>query len=313
MVSFRAMAIAGLLAAADALPATYRLSPRQVKQSDLFARQDSKATPEKLSVPDSLTFPLVAEQAENKFYQEGFQKFPESDFAALGLNQQQIADLKSIGRSEEQHVVLLQSALAQAGIQPVQECEYNFQLKDAKDMVQKAALFENIGVSAYLGAAGLIDPSVLGTAASIVTVESRHQTAIRIFSGMAAIPQALDVPMSPRSVFTMLSAFIKKCPQPLNLQAFPALTMEGTDSPKIGASVRPKAASGASGAKHCAFTSGSAPVGNTVFSDFRENEGCVVPQGVAGVAYMTLTKEAPADGMLTDENIVAGPMAMVIT
>ena len=256
---------------------------------------------------------MALEQLEFKFYQQGFAKFPDSDFAALGLNTQQIADLKSIGSSEEQHVVLLQSALAQAGIQPIQECEYDFKFTTAKDMVSLAAVFENIGVSAYLGAAGIIDKSVLTTAASIVTVESRHQTAIRIFAGLAAIPQALDVPLSPRAVFTMASAFIKKCPQTLNIQAFPALTMQGTETPKVGASVRVQAAPGASGAKQCAFTSGSAPVGNTVFSDFKENEGCVVPQGVVGVAYMTLTKEAPADGMLTDDNIVAGPMPMVVT
>ena len=63
----------------------------------------------------------------------------------------------------------------------------------------------------HLGAAPLLsDPALLGAAGSILTVESRHQTAIRVFSAasastsVAAIPQPFDSPLGPRSVFSIV-------------------------------------------------------------------------------------------------------------
>lgn len=91
---------------------------------------------------------LTLEFLEAAFYQQGFAKFPDSDFAALGLSQQQISDLKNIGATEEAHVSTLLGAIAGAGIKPVAPCEYKFGLTTAKDMVATASILENIGVSA---------------------------------------------------------------------------------------------------------------------------------------------------------------------
>ncbi|RPB27860.1 hypothetical protein L211DRAFT_778559, partial [Terfezia boudieri ATCC MYA-4762] len=59
-------------------------------------------------------------------------------------------------------------------------CTDNFNIPDAAIMVATAKVLEAVGVSAYLGAAALAKIStILSAAASIVTVESRHQTFIR--------------------------------------------------------------------------------------------------------------------------------------
>ncbi len=261
---------------------------------------------------------MTLENLEESFYREGFAKFKESDFAALGLDQQQIKDLTQIGKTEEQHVGLLQSALAQGGVKPVQRCEYNFNFTDAAGMVATAGVLENVGVSAYLGAAPLLsDKSILGTAGSILTIEARHQSSIRVFSKQVAVPQAFDAPLGPRAVFSLAAPFIKSCPDGSNLkvQAFPALAMEqGQDASAlaVGSTIKVKA-DGASGATSCAFTSGGVMPGGTAFSTFTEAEGCKVPQGVAGVTYVSLTNSAPLTGALTDEIIVAGPMAVVLS
>lgn len=252
------------------------------------------------------------EWLESTFYQQGFAQFPAQNFQQLGLSQQQISDLTSIGSSEQQHVVQLQSAIAQAGTQPVQPCTYNFGFTDAAGMVSTAAILENVGVSAYLGAAPLVSSStILGTAGSILTVEARHQTFVRAATNQAAVPQAFDSPLSPKMVFSLAAPFITSCPQGSNLEltAFPNLTLTsptGSTAPAIGQTIQLQADSSAQGGSFCAFTTGGNLPGGTSFSNFTTGQGCVVPQGVAGITYVTLTNAAPLSGLITDDIIVAG-------
>lgn len=258
------------------------------------------------------------EHLEEAFYRQGFAKFPDSDFAALGLKPNQIQDLKGIGKTEQEHVTFLQSALAQAGVQPVKPCEYDFKFTDAKGMATTGALLENVGVSAYLGAAKLLkDPAILTAAGSILTIEARHQSSLRVLLGQTAVPQAFDAPLGPTAVFSLAAPFIKSCPQGSNLAitAFPALSMaQGQDASAlaVGNTVKVSAASGASGATNCAFTSGGVVPGGTVFTPFSEANGCQIPSGVAGVTYLSLSSSAPLDGVLTDAITVAGPMILAL-
>lgn len=186
-------------------------------------------------------------------------------------------------------------------------------------MVKTAAVLENVGISAYLGAAPLLsDKAILSTAGSILTIEARHQSAIRVFSKQVAVPQAFDAALGPRAVFSLAAPFIKSCPDGSNLkiEAFPKLAMDQASASQalsIGASFKVTADNGGSGATNCAFTSGGVVPGGTAFSKFDQATGCQVPQGVAGVTYVTLTKSAPLTGVLTDDMIVAGPMAVVIS
>jgi len=79
-------------------------------------------------------------------------------------------------------------------------------------MVTVAQVVENVGVGAYLGAAHLVaDPRVLTAAASIVTVESRHQTLLNLFQGFSPIPQPFDLPLLPNEVLSIAGPFIKGC------------------------------------------------------------------------------------------------------
>jgi hypothetical protein len=149
---------------------------------------------------------LTAEHLESEFYKQGFAKFPAADFQALGLTDAQIKSLMGVGMTEAIHVTTLQSAIANAGAKPVEPCQYNFDaaLTDAKTMVATARVLEAVGVSAYLGAAPLVtSKDVLTAAATIVTVEARHQAFIRVASGAEAVPAAFDTPLGPRAVFTL--------------------------------------------------------------------------------------------------------------
>ena len=262
------------------------------------------------------------EWLEATFYQQGFAQFGDEQFTALGLTEQQLLDLKGIGTSENTHVVTLQSAIAQAGIQPVQPCTYNFGFTDAKGMVATAAILESVGVSAYLGAAPLVsDPSILGTAGSILTVEARHQSFIRVASGIAASPSPFDTPLRPRAVFSLAAPFIESCPEGSNLilEAFPTLAVNdpainaaGVNALEAGTAVKFEGSEQTAQAQFCGFTNSGAP-GGTFFVPFTEAEGCALPDNLSGLVYVTLTSAQGEKGVITDDITLAGPLPLQLS
>lgn len=237
------------------------------------------------------------------------------------MDEKMRATLENVRDSEETHVISLTSFLAQAGAKPVETCKYNFNTSDVATIVKTAAVLENVGVSAYLGAAPSIrDKKLLGTAASIATVESRHQTSIRSLLDQRLVPTAFDNPLSPRAAFSLAKPFIASCPEgsDLPIEPFPALAMmagQDADAMKAGSLVKLQAEqAGGSAAKMCAFTTTpDQSAGGALFVPFSEQDGCAVPEGVAGITYVFLTSSAPADSAITDDITVAGPMAMVMT
>jgi len=89
------------------------------------------------------------------------------------------------------HVALLEQALGtSAGAVPT------FQNLDAPTLQQfltMAQMFEDVGVSAYLGQAPLIqDKSVLATAAAIMAVEGRHAGGLRAYRKVASTAEGGD-------------------------------------------------------------------------------------------------------------------------
>jgi hypothetical protein len=77
-------------------------------------------------------------------------------------------------------------------------------------MVATARVVEYVGVAAYSGAANLLDvPEFLGTAASILTVEARHQSLLNVLSGTGtAIPSPFGVGFTPQEVLSIAGGFI---------------------------------------------------------------------------------------------------------
>lgn len=207
------------------------------------------------------TSALTAEHLEATFYKQGFAKFPASDFIALGLKDSDVQSLIKVGETEATHVTTLLSAIAGAGAVPVQPCQYNFDaaFASAKAMVATARILEAVGVSAYLGAAPLVkSPDILSAAASIVTVEARHQALIRVLSGAQAVPAAFDSALGPRAVFTLAAQFIRSCPEGsnLNIQAFPSISLQNPELAQVGQNLKLADAAQPAGGQFCAFVSG---------------------------------------------------------
>jgi len=252
---------------------------------------------------DILNFALTAEHLESTFYKQGFAKFSMADFMALGLSETSVKSLMNVGQTEATHVSTLMSVIAAAGAKPVEPCEYNFDaaFASADAMVKTARVLEAVGVSAYLGAAPLVNSSdVLAAAGSIVTVEARHQAFIRVAAGAEPVPAAFDTALGPRAVFTLAAQFIKSCPQGsnLNIQAFPAIALQNPEQATVGQNLKLADPAQPSGAAFCAFV---APGGNQ-FTPITDGN-CMVPQNLAGEVYMMITKSQS----VTDAEVLAGP------
>lgn len=129
-----------------------------------------------------------------------------------------------------------------AGATPVAECTYNFGFNDVASFVATASVLEGVGVSAYLGAAASIsNKAYLTAAASILTVESRHNAYIRAALQESPFPQPFDAPLDFNEVYTLASAFIVSCPSSnpafLPLVAFPSLMASGDMPFKTGSTI----------------------------------------------------------------------------
>jgi len=303
MVSFKSALLTTLVGAAslvglgDAVP--HRL-PTHSKRQATGALTDI----------DILQFALTLEHLEAAFYSQGFEKFPEADFSALGLTPEEITALKKVGETEATHVTVLTTVLKGAGATPVEPCQYDFKFTTAADMVATAKILEAVGVSAYLGAAPLVsDKAILAAAATIVTVEARHQTFIRGAAGDIPVPQAFDAPLGPLSVFTLAAQFIKACPagSDLGFTAFPSLVIVNAQSITAGTSLS-LADPNIPNASFCAFTAGGV---GAIFVPLTDGQ-CAVPADLAGEVYVQLTSKG--EGKAVDETtVVAGPAIIVLS
>lgn len=259
-----------------------------------------------------LQFAFVLENLETQFYDQALKKFQPSDFVSAGFESSEvdiiIQQITIIQQDEFFHVTGIQDILTAFGQTPMQ-CQFDFSsvLKDVSTMVSFAQLVENVGVGAYLGAAHLIgDPRVLTAAASIVTIEARHQSVLNLFQGIAPVPQPFDIPLLPNEVLALAGPLIKGC----DLGIKPNSELIIINTVIIVAGVRlefsSSAFSGIPSGYHCQMLVGGLP-----FSIPLPMGECVVPEGINGpVAIWITSDEQPLNAGAVDRQsnaIIAGP------
>lgn len=130
---------------------------------------------------DVLNYALTLEYLEAAFYEQGN--------AAGLLTGKAKTYLAKVQADEEAHVTAITATIKKLGGSPVAKPMVNFgkSFSSANTFLTTSHTFENLGVGAYLGAAGFIkDKAVLQAAAGIFGVEARHAAIVGNLLGLKA-------------------------------------------------------------------------------------------------------------------------------
>ncbi|KAL9019811.1 MAG: hypothetical protein Q9185_002955 [Variospora sp. 1 TL-2023] len=306
--------LAALAAVAVAAPA---------KNNLLALRQ---AAPE-ITDGDILNYALTLEHLEDNFYRLVLDTFSESDFAAAGYDSAFYDNLQEISSDERTHVSYLTAALTAAGVTPVKECTYDFDIPNIKSFLVLSSMLEGVGVSAYLGAAAdIMSKTYLTAAGSILTVEARHSAYLRSTLKQSPFPSPFDVPLTLNQVYTLAAPFIVSCPEdnpPLPVKAFPSLVSSPNNPEKItagtivtflteGYELQPAS-------EKTEIYAAIITVTGPVFAEATRVEGGfsfrvpTAPEGTAEIAGQTYVVLTGCNTTVTDETTAAGPGLMEVT
>lgn len=159
---------------------------------------------------DVLNYALTLEHLEYAFYRDGLTTYSADDFAAAGYAENVYGWFEIIRDHEMEHVTTITSVINDLGGEPVAEAQYDFGYADLAGFVGVAQVLENVGVSAYQGAAkSLIGENELLTAAlTIHGVEARHAAYLNGLQGESPFPDAFNPTLTPDEVLAAAGPFI---------------------------------------------------------------------------------------------------------
>lgn len=165
-----------------------------------------------------LNYALTLEYLEARFYAEGLDNISESDLVDGPLADfgDAVTDdaydyLETIRDHEETHVATLVTVIEGLDGEPVEEPEFDFgdTVEDPETFIATAAELEDVGVSAYAGAAPFIEAQELvPPALSIHSVEARHASFLRLLDNQIPFPEAYDDPRTRTEVLDIASVFL---------------------------------------------------------------------------------------------------------
>jgi hypothetical protein len=154
---------------------------------------------------DILNFALTLEYLEAAFYTQALKQ-------VQGLSRDGKDLATELRDNEDEHVDALTATIKDLGGKPVKAPGVDFggAFANEKAFLKTSQTFEDLGVSAYNGAAPDIESKeVLAAAGSIVQVEARHAAAVRFMRGEDITPGAFDEALSMDKVLAAAKPFIK--------------------------------------------------------------------------------------------------------
>ena len=167
---------------------------------------------------DILNYARTLELLEARFYQQGLENISEEEFCTCGvlsedspLTERVYGELETIQSHEESHAETLATAVEELGGEPVEEPEFDFGLAVEYPIafLATAVQIEDIGVSAYAGAAPFIEnEDLLAPALGIHSVEARHAAFLRTLRDETSFPDVVDEARSRSEVLDLIGEFI---------------------------------------------------------------------------------------------------------
>ncbi|MFC6754729.1 ferritin-like domain-containing protein [Halorubrum tibetense] len=165
-----------------------------------------------------LNYARTLELLEADFYRQALENISEEELCTCNMLQADSAlaeraydELVTIQEHEETHADVLGETIEALGGEPVEDLEFDFGLRVeyAEPFLATAAMLEDIGVSAYAGAAPFIEnEDLVAPALSIHSVEARHASFVRTLTSQTGFPTAFDEARSRSEVLELAAPFI---------------------------------------------------------------------------------------------------------
>lgn len=152
---------------------------------------------------DILNYALTLEYLESAFYEMALKE------AKLSGEVTGIAEI--LAKDESAHVDALSGTIEDLGGKPVKAPGVDFgdAFSSEDAFLTTSVTFEDLGVSAYNGAAPMIkSKELLATAGTIVQVEARHAAAVRFAAGEEPAPESFDEALDMDAVLKAAQPFI---------------------------------------------------------------------------------------------------------
>ena len=153
-----------------------------------------------------LNFALTLEHVESELYKQALKEVDE-----LSSEVKELAE--ELERNELEHADTLTQTIQQLGgkPEPAPKVDFGDAFRSQDAFLELALTFENVGVSAYNGAAPAIrSKEILAAAGAIVQVEGRHAALIALETGGEVTPTgAFDRALSQERVRRALRPFLR--------------------------------------------------------------------------------------------------------
>ena len=150
-----------------------------------------------------LNYALTLEYLEAEFYQKGL---------AANILGDDAKYVTPVAAHEAAHVQAITATLQKLGATPATKPTFKFPdttFTDKATFLKTAVTFEETGVKAYHGQITLIkDAAILGAAASIAGVESRHAAVLNYLAQMPPVPNPVEQHATMDETLTAIKPFL---------------------------------------------------------------------------------------------------------
>lgn len=151
-----------------------------------------------------LNYALTLEFLETEFYKQAADQ-------VKGLSKYESDLTKELRDNEQEHVDALSATIKDLGGKPVAKPTFDFgnAFANRADYLKTANTLEDTGVSAYNGAAPMIESKdVLAAAGGIVQIEARHAALIRLVRDKPPAPRSFDKASEMDEILSAVKPFI---------------------------------------------------------------------------------------------------------
>jgi hypothetical protein len=226
-------------------------------------------------------------------------------------------------QQQQNQTGFISSTLEANGITAPQACTYALPYDTPTAFVLLANRITSISLGFYLGSLNDFSPELQTVAASILSVEARHDAIVRNGIGASPFPTNVDVPLSSIWAYNLAQKYMTSCPQPLPIDMLPPLTFNGMSgstlsfgwSPNANNFSAPTGAAGQDVYLAMVHANVSDPIYQKLQTTGQGQGTAQLPEGLSGVVYAALTASSGdlTYHELTTTGTLAGPVQLILS